>query len=113
MGMLRSRPLEWQCLLFHEDIVEHLHDDREVLALIVGREYDGVLVLGVGTHLAGRWLRWPVLGRQATTLGSFGQRRESCRRTWVDLNSWLEQTFGSWQGYPNRQSQQRFSGDSV
>ena len=36
--------------LFGEDVVEHLHEDGEVLSLIVGGEDDGVLVLGFGAH---------------------------------------------------------------
>lgn len=38
--------------LFREDVVQHLHEDGEVLALIVGREDDRVFVLRFGTHLA-------------------------------------------------------------
>lgn len=36
--------------LFAKDLVEHLHQDREILALIVGWEDDRVFVLLSGRH---------------------------------------------------------------
>ena len=49
------------CALFGEDVVEHLHEDGEVLALIVGGEDDRVLVLGFGTHFVEGSGQLPVL----------------------------------------------------
>ena len=63
-------------LLFGEDIVEHLHNDGQVLALIVGGEDDGVFVLGVRTHRDGR-----LRTKNSTTggtLASFSGCRKGC-----------------------------------
>jgi hypothetical protein len=65
VGALVGFCIQWvgqgNCALFGEDVVEHLHEDGEVLALIVGGEDDGVLVLGFGTHFVEGSGQLPVL----------------------------------------------------
>ena len=65
VGALVGFCIQWigqrNCALFDEDVVEHLHEDGEVLALIVSGKDDGVLVLGFGTHFVESSGQLPVL----------------------------------------------------
>ena len=55
-GVLYSDRKEF--LLFVEGLLEQPNDDREVLALVVGRQDDRVLVAGLGSHRGVGLQRW-------------------------------------------------------